>query len=379
MTKRNRSHFGAVLLLALSGVAVAAPYPREQMRILLFPLMTREVDGAFGTVWWSELRIHNRGDQKVPFHQGAYFCGIQQCEDVIRPGETRRLEMGARPDGFQGQLAYVDQDLADEISFSYHTWVSVGGRKRAVSEIPVVTERDFLWEGTALPYVPVTTGTRINLRIYDAEPSSGNHVQLRIYPGELSPGTGASSPLVDDVLPLHYYGTRVDDGFWFPELPGYLQFDDLVGRYPQLAAHDGIRIEVGPAGPQQGLALWFFATTTDNASNAVVHYTPNRAGVSTPPSRGVVEPSCSDPAPLGGETTRASVVDPDQYIVILRDGFDPEGEAKRLAETYRFGLWGVFTLIPGFHAFMTAETVALVRCEGSVAGVSFAATNIPPP
>jgi hypothetical protein len=263
------------LVVAAHSWAIAAPYPREDMAVVLLPISTRPVSGAFDTVWWAELRVHNKGTESVPFHQGAEFCGIPFCENAVPAGKTLRLTMGARPSGLQGQLAYVNRDDAALLSFSYQTWVSNEGREWPVSEVPVVGEGELFRDGGVLPHVPVGPTSRINLRLYDAEPNTGNFVRLRIYPAVDGPEAPALPPIVDEVHMFNYRGVGVGDAFDFPELPGYIQLDDLGSRYPSIAAHEAIRIELEPITGEHGLALWFFATVTDNAKQSVVNYTPN--------------------------------------------------------------------------------------------------------
>ncbi len=270
------------ILVMLGAKAPSAPYPREQMAVILLPINTTQVNGAFGTTWWTDGRVHNQSDKDVPFHIGHSFCGIAFCEEAIPAGRTRAdllvpQSTNWRGDVLHGGLAYVDRSLADQLTFSYHTWVSVAGHARPVAEVPVVKEEDFATGPVVLPHVPLGPTSRVTLRIYDAEPNTGNTVILRIYPAGNSSITG--NLLVEQRFQFNYEGILSGDGFDFPRLPGSIQLEALRNRYPSLAPHDAIRIEVAPVDGETGLALWAFATLTDNTTNAVVNYTPNRAGI----------------------------------------------------------------------------------------------------
>lgn len=73
----------------------------------------------------------------------------------------------------------------------------------------------------------------------------------------------------------------------------------------------------------------------------------------------VIEPSCSDPAPLEG------TYDPRApgYIVSFEQGTDAQATADELAAKHGFEVQRVFQSLPGFSAELTPEIVAAIRCE----------------
>jgi hypothetical protein len=94
----------------------------------------------------------------------------------------------------------------------------------------------------------------------------------------------------------------------------------------------------------------------------------------------IVRPSCADPAPLSNPNSRlfpGRLVD--DYIVLLKFGFNVNVEGPRLAGKYNFSIQELFTIIPAFVANLDGSTVARLRCEPSVQNLEFAHTNIPPP
>jgi hypothetical protein len=138
--------------------------------------------------------------------------------------------------------------------------------------LPLVGESELLQSGV-LPYVPVTAGSRISLRVYDASPNSQNLARIRIY-SSLAP---SAAVLIDDVVPLSYDGPWSGDGYDFPEFPGYLQLDDLAMRYPDLSNQTAIRIHIDMLEPELPPSLWFFASVTSTDDQSVVLYTPDSA------------------------------------------------------------------------------------------------------
>ncbi len=94
----------------------------------------------------------------------------------------------------------------------------------------------------------------------------------------------------------------------------------------------------------------------------------------------IVQPKCADPAPLSDPNHRAypgRLVD--DYVVLLKFGFNVNVEGPRLAQKHQLTIQEFFTIIPAFGASLHAETVAALRCEPSVENVEFSHTNIPPP
>ena len=75
---------------------------------------------------------------------------------------------------------------------------------------------------------------------------------------------------------------------------------------------------------------------------------------------------CAQPAPLLGRYDPAAP----GFIVQYRDGVDAIAETSRLASKYGFTPSYVYTAaLHGFAALLTADVVATLRCEASVANV----------
>ena len=109
---------------------------------------------------------------------------------------------------------------------------------------------------------------------------------------------------------------------------------------------------------RQSLTNWRWAASVITA--AVIFPIVARCGRLSPtePESLVVEPACSNPAPLHGADHRAypnRVVD--EYLVLLQDRYTSAVEGNRLATKYGFAVTTAFTLTPAFAADLRPETV----------------------
>jgi hypothetical protein len=77
----------------------------------------------------------------------------------------------------------------------------------------------------------------------------------------------------------------------------------------------------------------------------------------------VLPPACADPAALlGTYDVRAP-----GYIVVFREGVDPEAETARLGAMHDFEPMYVYAAaLRGFAALLSPQAVAAIRCESSV-------------
>lgn len=78
---------------------------------------------------------------------------------------------------------------------------------------------------------------------------------------------------------------------------------------------------------------------------------------------------CTDPAPLlGTPDPRAP-----GYIVAFHEGTDAVQETERLAEKYGFTPTHIYTgtVLTGFSAVLSKQTVEAIRCEPTVKSVTY--------
>jgi hypothetical protein len=86
------------------------------------------------------------------------------------------------------------------------------------------------------------------------------------------------------------------------------------------------------------------------------------------PDPNVMRPPCAAPAPLGGEFDPRAP----HFIVVFKEGIESSDETPRLAERHGFTPRYVYThALEGFSAALEPAVLAAIRCEPSVAYVSY--------
>jgi hypothetical protein len=81
---------------------------------------------------------------------------------------------------------------------------------------------------------------------------------------------------------------------------------------------------------------------------------------------------CDSPAPLSGQ------FDPGTpgYIFLFDESVPVDDEVARLSSEYPLEELAIFESPPGFYAVTSAETLARLRCEPSIAAVEFNAPTM---
>jgi len=240
---------GLALLFALSTSAVLANPSGDW--IIVVPINPGTIGGANGTQWVTSLWVSNASDKDT----------IIDCDDpgncpALRAHST--LQLPAAPyrnlthDGFLLRIAtgfLVDAVPADAISVELRATDSVTAPHSAGTEIPLARPSDFKKTALTLPDVPVNDHARAQLRLYgtmngDATVrifDAGSGVELSEMTVSLTGGTSVGGPL----------------GGGFPAPPSFASVA-LPG------SGNRVRVEVVPA--SAGLAIWGFASVTDNVS-----------------------------------------------------------------------------------------------------------------
>ena len=183
-----------------------------------------------------------------------------------------------------GVFLYVERAGADQLSTSLRVADVTRRPIQLGTRLPLVREREFFNDTTDIMGVPLMSGTRTSLRIYDLESRAGAQIMLRIWP-TLPPSPtlppAPPVPLVNEILEFSYDPSRDSCGFRFecPEgysyKPGYIQIGDLAARWPDalgsmIDSQYGLRIELVPLTP--GLAFWPMASVTENDNSYVSIY-----------------------------------------------------------------------------------------------------------
>jgi hypothetical protein len=242
----------------------------------LLPITVRDVAGAYGSVWNTELWI------KVD-DSASRFIAI----DPLSPAKGYRSDPGGfidpwgpviapyaypinfyrtQPGQTPGSLIYVSQPESDEVHFSLR--LSNGKPDSNPVELPVVRERYFTTSTLHILGIPLTTSGRAMLRIYGIDPSKTGSVRVKAF---LDDGI-TNGMVLDAVVPLTVV-QKFDVNPGRDPLPirppaAELNLSTLLAATPFPG-----RLEITPVDPT--LRLWAFVSITDNLRQDVVLRTPN--------------------------------------------------------------------------------------------------------
>jgi hypothetical protein len=262
--------FPLLLLTALNVSAADPIYER-----VLIPLQIKDVPGAFGTLWSTELVVRNEGE--VPaliFDQVCWYechCGTSHCifYRATAPHERAKFVGGAGDLDFvfPGTFVHVEKTRAADVFFSLRLYEESRRATEFGVEVPVVRERDFLTSRTWLVNVPTVTTSRVHLRVYGLESPSGEGVvRIRIYSGD------ALDARYDQLLPLRpsHLSRRIPaPGDHNEVVPGI----GVLYLSPEITGDaTTVRLSIEPVTPE--LRFWAMASITSNTTQNVTLVTP---------------------------------------------------------------------------------------------------------
>lgn len=270
-----------VLLFSFTMLIGSAPSGQAQEerpvldRFLVPIVIDGESPGAFGSRWVTRLVIHNASNDTVNVTQ-AFGCSLATCPNQAVPPHTTVFDL---PNGFvlddgvtgtrsgTGAFVHVRRLYRDSMSFNLRVQDLSRQALTRGTELPLVHESEAFLKTLQLINVPTDARFRVAIRFYDFEPgNTDRHVRMRVYSGTNQPLAETTVALVPNLRLLNY-------------LPGYAQFVDLVGAFPQVAASETVRVEITPL--SEGLRFWAFASVTNNETQHVTTITPQGASPRT--------------------------------------------------------------------------------------------------
>lgn len=230
-------------------VFVSATAVAQDVDTYLLPVVAQSAPGAFGSVWTTDLTIHNGSSPAITLHAPTCLPILTSCTPfpiVLGEGETVMPQVYPR-ESSQGVLIDVLQP---------HPGLAMELRVRDLS-------RESQTWGTELPIVS-TNKFQILIRLIDIPTDSRFRTTLRIY----SLNAGAAHVRV---MPLNGRSILAEQtvtlqGF---AAPWYAQ----VEPFPPGLVDDRVRVEIEPVQPTD-LRLWAFVTITNNATQFVTAVTP---------------------------------------------------------------------------------------------------------
>jgi len=270
-----RSLLAAVLLAATSAsaqsvinVSALGPNPDDYVRYLI-PLVQRDIKGANGSVWTSELRFRNRWDLDIPILGPLCSPVADPCVPPIDipPRSTVTLPIQPRGDGADGAFLYVPIALTGpRPAITLHvrdTSKATGGYGTQV-----VTPRIDEYQ-PQIDLIGISTDSRYRgtLRIYGST-EAPQVVRVRTY------SETDNNLLNSQLVPLSGIINIAFDPF--PSHPAYAQLD-AVPDSARASDADRIRIVVDtPDADVNPPLVWAFVTITDNVTQLTATIAPNR-------------------------------------------------------------------------------------------------------
>jgi hypothetical protein len=257
------------LMLLVISALVPAAYA-QPFRVLLPVYLSQPVHGAYGSIWQSDLAVHNgtlAGEYIIDWcspvspNEG---CQLDLAADEdIQPGDTKtRLphRYPAPTNGVAGAVVYFTalrtptHDLND-LRFQLRISDVSRSAVNAGTEVPVVRETQFRTSTIHLLNVPTAAQFRMALRIFEMNLDFARFA-VRVF----DQGTNAqiSSTLVTTSTP-----SQGPERF----IPGFAQIDDFAPLTGQ-----PIRVEIEPL--TRGIAAWAYISITNNDSQQITLVTP---------------------------------------------------------------------------------------------------------
>jgi hypothetical protein len=251
MARHRRFTAGAILAIALGLVASAGA------ETILIPVyLPRPTPGRNGALWQSTLTIENNADEGWP-HVAPSGCNTS-AEIVISAHSITQNPVC--PYGLAMQLVLPDE-LSDRVSFHLVLRDRNSVCQPAGTAIPVVREADLLRGRSVLLNVP-GHHSRHAIRFFNLSDTSPLEFRLRI---RLFEDRDDSEPLFETSLTV----------------PPSLGWSGYGASYRVLDAGSGLTdisygslwMELVPTSPD--VPYWWFASVTDDTTNAVTIVAPN--------------------------------------------------------------------------------------------------------
>lgn len=265
MTWCKHAVFMSLLLVAVADVASA------QNRFLVPLYLTADVPGAHGSLWQSELAVHNASTHVYTFQTCAVMEPNEGCpldvrnDELLNPSDTKTALPARYPspaNGVAGAIIYIysnDAPKEDVSGLSFDLRVRDISRSAiaAGTEIPVVRDSDLRTTTLHLLNIPVDARFRVALRLFEVNLDQADFA-VRVF-DQMSNALLRETTLHTATPPQGH-----------PRFtPGFAELDDLLSA---AASSGALRVEIEPQTP--GAAFWAYVSITNNDSQQITLVTP---------------------------------------------------------------------------------------------------------
>ena len=237
----------------------------------LVPLLARDVKGANGSIWTTELSAHNRDEYSTIRLFGRWCSDLLPtiCDplNAIEPEQTERLQLYPRTGGGDGAFLWVPKFAASEIikqlrvrdvSREDHGWGT---------EVPIVDVNKRYDVSQTLIDVPTDPRYRALLRVYGPDERPWG-IDIAVYP--------ASGGEAIDFFHANLIGIETANPVQLSMNPGYYAVDPITDAV-RASGHERVRIVVSAAigwDPPPPSIVWAFVSLTNNETQQVTVITP---------------------------------------------------------------------------------------------------------
>lgn len=251
-------------LLIVFSAASAAAQNRSDYSPVLFPISVSERPGAYGSIWSSVATLLNSSSEAISIPLGG--CHIPPCYYRIEPGRSEAVQIEpARADFPPAFILYVPKTASGSLHFNLRVQDLSRQALTWGTEIPVVTETQFLASPIFLLQLPLEARFRSAIRVYDLEARYfRDHASAR---AEVTVRVGSrivKSAIVDVEARA---SEALED---FHVLPGYFEIIDLAAWVGEPL--ETVDVEIRPL--SDGLRIWAFASVTNNETQHVTVVSP---------------------------------------------------------------------------------------------------------
>lgn len=343
MMLRTRLYLLAATILLASSSSPNSSLSAAELtgRELVLPIVAR-TPGAYGSEWRTDIFVTNTSRRLNPVPVRITFHPTGEAEKthqvLLQPRGTitlRDVVLGTFGREQGSGLVRISSEIPGARLTARARIYNVGGWQGEFGQTSQALPVSLLGTEVFLSGLDVTPATRTNLGIANPGMTPAK-VFLSLFTTEGDFAGGYSTTVAPRSV---------------------MQINGVFGTFQTMPAEDAT-IVLTSSRPIYG-----YASVVRNDSGDADFVT----GIGGPPEDpGVVTPACSDPAPLGFAPAGWEA---EGWIVGLEQGTDTARVAAELASTFGFTLLNVYEHIFSFHADMTQEQIAELRCDDRVISV----------